>query len=226
MARRIAGSVAAFPDFGKAAYVAGAVAVPHRHVPARRVLLALAITVAAAAIELLGSRTGGSLFLAADAVHLLAHVGIFGVLLMPSRWWHERWEDVTAVAVLALVTVIATGVTLVSLRALRVGEAELPRPAIMLLSLFGLVANVVAAWLLTPGARQWWSFRAALAHELSDAALTLVGLVGAGAIAVFGWTWVDPSLSLAIGLWLGGWALRLLGRRVRQGRRIWAEEPR
>jgi Co/Zn/Cd efflux system component len=164
----------------------GRMATTHEHVPARRVVLALATTVVAAGIEILGSQTGSSLFLVADAVHLLAHVGIFGVLLIPSRWWHEQWEDVTAVIVLALVTVIAAGVTFVSLDALRVGEVDPPHPAVMLFSLFGLLANVVAAWLLTPGAREWWSFRAALAHEVSDAALTLVGLAGAGAIALFG----------------------------------------
>lgn len=199
-------------------------AASHRHVPARRVLGALAITVVAAGVELNGSWNGGSLFLAADAVHLLAHVGIFGVLLMPSRWWHDRWEDVTAVAVLGIVTAIAAGVTLVSIDALRAHVAEPPAPALMLLSLFGLAANLASAFLLATGAREWWSFRVALAHELSDAALTIVGLVGAGAIALFRWSWVDPLLSLAIGLWLGFWALRLLVRRVRDGRRVWAEE--
>lgn len=186
--------------------------------------LALAITVTAAGVELWGSWNGESLFLVADAIHLLAHVGIFGVLLMPSRWWHEQWEDVTAVAVLSLVTAIAAGVTLVSIGALRADATMPPSPVLMMLSLIGLAANVGAAFLLAPGARQWWSFRAALAHELSDATLTIVGIVGAGAIGLFGWSWVDPLVSLAIGVWLGSWALRLLARRLRYGRRVWADD--
>jgi cobalt-zinc-cadmium efflux system protein len=197
----------------------------HRHAPAARVLVALLVTVLAAGIELVGSWRGRSLFLLADALHLLAHLGIFGVLLLPTGLWHERWEDASAIAVLTLVAAIAVGMTAVSLQALIVDGGAPPQPAVMLLSLFGLTANGVAAWMLTPPARRWWSFRAALAHELSDGAFTLVGLVGAGAIAVFGWRWVDPMLSLGIGAWLAGWAFRLLARRARCGRRIWAEEP-
>ncbi len=196
-----------------------------RHVAAGRVVAAVVVTVVAAGIELVGSWTGGSLFLVADAVHLLAHVGIFGVLLLPRTWWQEGWEDASAVAVLALVGAIAAGVIVVSVHALVAGRLEPPEPALMLLSLFGLAANVTGAWLLTAPARRWWSFRAALAHELSDGAMTVGGLCGAGAIALFGWAWVDPALSLGIGLWLAWWVLRLLVRRVRRGAGIWAEEP-
>ena len=196
----------------------------HRHVPAGRVLTALAVTVVAAATELIGSRAGHSLFLVADAVHLLAHVGIFVVLLMPLGWWHDRSEDVSAIAVLVLVDLIAAGIMFASAHALVARAGEIAHPAIMLLSLVGLTANGVAAWLLRAPAQQWWSFRAAMAHELSDGALTLAGLAGAGAIAVFGWTWVDPGVSLGIGLWLAWWASRLLVRRARHGRRFWAEE--
>ena len=165
------------------------------------------------------------MFLVADAIHLLAHVGIFVVLLMPLGWWHEASEDVSAIAVLVLVEAIAAGVMFASIHALVASPHEVAEPALMLLALVGLVANGVAAWLLRAPAQRWWSFRAAMAHELSDGALTLAGLAGAGAIAVFGWTWVDPGLSLGIGLWLAWWASRLLVRRARRGRRFWAEEP-
>jgi cobalt-zinc-cadmium efflux system protein len=199
-------------------------AAPHAHVPTGRVLGALGVTVLAAAIELVGSRAGRSLFLTADAVHLLAHVGIYAVLLLPPSWWHDRWEDASAVAVLVVVAAIAIGIVTTSADAiLRPREAP-PDPAIMLLSLAGLVANGVAAWLLTAPARTWWSFRAALAHELSDGGLTVAGLVGAGTIALFGWRWIDPALSLAIGTWLAWWTVRLLVGRVRLGRRAWLDE--
>jgi Co/Zn/Cd efflux system component len=80
---------------------------------------------------------------------------------------------------------------------------------------------VATAYLFADPARQRWSFRAALAHELADGSLTFVGLVGAGAIKLFGWRWVDPGLSLTIAVWLGAWASRLLARRARLGRGAW-----
>jgi hypothetical protein len=72
--------------------------------------------VLAAAVELVGSARGNTLFLAADACHLLAHVGIFGVLLIPTGQWHDRGEDVAATAVLTMVALIAVGIALASVR--------------------------------------------------------------------------------------------------------------
>jgi Co/Zn/Cd efflux system component len=119
--------------------------IAHEHAPARRVLGAVGITVVAAAVELAGSWSGRSLFLVADAVHLLSHVGIFAVLLAPRRWWHERWEDRTALAVLGLVAAIAVGITATSVYGLARGVDRPPDPALMLLSLFGLTANGIVA---------------------------------------------------------------------------------
>jgi cobalt-zinc-cadmium efflux system protein len=91
----------------------------------------------------------------------------------------------------------------------------------MLLSILGLGANLTTAYLFADPARTRWSFRAALAHELADGALTVAGLFGALAIAIGGWSWIDPALSLAIAGWLAGWSGRLLLRRIRSGREAW-----
>jgi Co/Zn/Cd efflux system component len=40
--------------------------------------------------------------------------------------------------------------------------------------------------------------------------VTAAALLGALAIKLFGWWWVDPGLSLAIGVWLNVWVMRLL----------------
>ena len=191
------------------------------HVPARRVMAALAVTVLAAAAELAGSWSGQSLFLAADAGHLLAHTGIFVVLLIPPGWWHERGEDVAAITVLVLVLAIAVAIARTSLHDLGLPRPEPPAPSVMLLSLLGLGANLTTAYLFADPARERWSFRAALAHELADGSLTVVGLLGAAAIKLFAWRWVDPGLSLTIAVWLGAGAARLLARRARLGRSAW-----
>ncbi|PYM84749.1 MAG: hypothetical protein DME09_07850 [Candidatus Rokuibacteriota bacterium] len=88
----------------------------------------------------------------------------------------------------------------------------------------GLGANMTTAYLFKDPSETHWSFRAALAHELSDGALTVAGLLGALAITLFSWPWVDPGLSLAIALWLCVWATRLLARRIRVGRTVWTLE--
>ncbi|HXX92686.1 MAG TPA: cation transporter, partial [Planctomycetota bacterium] len=165
----------------------------HSHIPARNVLAAAGITLLAGAVELAGAWKGRSLFLVADAIHLLAHLAIFGILLIPQGRWHRRGEDVTTVMVLAIVLLIALGVEATSIREFLSPVHEPPQSAYMLLALGGLAANLTSAYLFRRGARERWSFRAALAHELSDGALTVAGLLGVPAIKLFGWTWVDPG---------------------------------
>jgi cobalt-zinc-cadmium efflux system protein len=193
----------------------------HHHVPPRTVLTALAITLAAAGLELAGSWYGDSLFLFADAVHLVAHLGIFAVLLIPAARWHERGEELVTLAVLGIVALVALGIIVSSTRNLFAPSGELPDPASMLLAIVGLAANLTSAYLFAEPSKRHWSFRAALAHQLSDGALTIVGLFGALVIQLFGWRWVDPSISLVIGLWLWLWAGRLVVRRMRLGREAW-----
>jgi len=82
----------------------------HAHIHPRTVLTAFAVTLLAAGAELAGSWSGRSLFLVADAVHLIAHLGIFGVLLIPTVRWHERGEDMATIVVLTVVFMIAIGI--------------------------------------------------------------------------------------------------------------------
>jgi len=193
----------------------------HAHVPARVVLLAMAATVAAALIEIVASWRSSSLFLAADAVHLLAHMAIFLVLLIPPAAWHDRGEDLATICVVILVMLIAAGIGFVSVRALLATHREPPPPAFFLISLAGLSANMLTAFLFRHPSEEHWSFRAALAHELSDAALTIAGLAGALVIKLFALRQVDPGLSLAIAVWLLLWAGRLGIRRIRFGAAAW-----
>lgn len=188
--------------------------------PPSRVALAAGVTVLAGAVELFFSHASGSLFLLADAVHLLAHLGIFLVLLIPPGRHHGESEDLGAVSVLVIVVGIAAWVVWISIDHLAHPPAEPPNPAAMLISLLGLGANTCSALLFRKPAADHFSFRAALAHELSDGGMTIAGLLGAGCISVFGWHWMDPSLSLAIGGWLGIWAVRLLVRRGLYGSEV------
>ena len=194
------------------------------HVPARTVLTAAALTSAAAVAEVLGSWRSGSLFLTADAVHLMAHLGIFVVLLIPTTRSHHRREDVAATAVLVLVLLIALGILVEAVHKLLSATTETPAASFMLLALLGLGANLATAYLFRDPAAKRWSFRAALAHELADAAVTIIALGGAVAIALFAWRWIDPILTLLVGVWLVAWAGRLLGRRVRIGSSVWVLE--
>ena len=132
--------------------------------------LAACITVLAGGVELFFSHASGSLFLLADAVHLLAHLGIFLVLLIPPGRLHGASEDLGAVAVLLIVVAIAGWLLWLSVDHLLHPPEGLPNAAAMLVALVGLAANTCSALLFRKPAEAHFSFRAALAHELSDGA--------------------------------------------------------
>jgi len=201
---------------------------PHRHVHVapRRVLLALTITGLAAAVELAGAAHAHTLFLAGDAAHLLAHVGIFLVLLIPTGRWHERGEDIASIGVLGVVGLVAVAIAAASVQRLAGSRPDPLEPSFMLLAVLGLAANLITAYLFVDPARTRWSFRAALAHEIADGGLTVAGLLGALVIELSGWVWIDPALSLGIAGWLGAWSGRLLLRRARLGPEAWTSVSR
>jgi Co/Zn/Cd efflux system component len=119
----------------------------HTHVPPRIVATAFAITLAAASAEFMGSWYGGSFFLFSDAVHLIAHLGIFAVLLLPAARWHERGEELVSVVVLSVVALVALGIVVSSGRRLLTSDGTLPDPASMGLAVLGLGANLATAFL-------------------------------------------------------------------------------
>jgi cobalt-zinc-cadmium efflux system protein len=168
------------------------------------------VTLLAGAIEICGALGGKSLFLTADAIHLMAHMGIYAALVIPAEVWGRR-RDAGTIVVLVVVLLIAIGIVVASVNDLMRG-AEQVVPFAMLLSLVGLAANLLTAWLFRRAARRTLSFRAAFVHELSDGSMTVVGLVGAALIAWFGWSFIDPLLSLGIGVWLVGWTALWLKR--------------
>ncbi len=119
---------------------------------------------------------------------------------------------------------MAVGIISEAAACLRQPITEPPEAAYLALSLLGLGANLATAYLFHDPARTRWSFRAALAHELADAAVTVAALFGAIAIALFRWRWIDPGLTLVVGIWLIVWAGRLLVRRAYFGSDAWTLE--
>ena len=160
--------------------------------------LAACITVLAGGVELFSSHASGSLFLLADAVHLLAHLGIFLVLLIPPGRLHGASEDLGAVAVLLIIMAIAGWLLWLSVdRLLRPPEgcrprrdADRPRRADSE-HLLGAALPQSRPRPTSPSARRSRT-------SCSDGAMTLGGLAGAGCIAVFRWRRVDPTLGLVI----------------------------
>lgn len=172
----------------------------------RRLLIALALAVGTAALEVWGSLFTGSLALLADAGHVLGDAGALtlalGAVWFASRPHSLRWTfgfhraEVLAAALNAIALFAIAGFVVwravVRLRA----PIEVDAAGLMAVALAGLLANALAAWILRGPASL--NVRAARLHVLSDLGGSLVAF-GAGVLtALTGSTRIDPLLSLVI----------------------------
>jgi cobalt-zinc-cadmium efflux system protein len=72
----------------------------------------------------------------------------------------------------------------------------------LIVAAVGLVANIVGTVLLKKGSDQNINIRAAYVHLLSDAVSSLAVIIGAVFIMMFNITWIDPSLTILISIYI------------------------
>jgi cobalt-zinc-cadmium efflux system protein len=184
----------------------------------KRLGIALVVTSAILVAEVVGGLLSHSLALLSDAGHMLSDVVAQGLslaaLVIAARPADARrtygWHRVEILAALG------NGVTLVALALVILWEGwqRLHAPVavqttvMMPVAAVGFVANLAGAWLLH-GAHSL-NVRGAYLHILGDT-LSSLAVLGGGAIMYFagGLYWLDPALSIAIGLFIlyGSYAL-------------------
>ena len=207
----------------------------HAHVHVRagsrhkgRLLGALAVLAGVTVVEIVAGFLTNSLALLSDAGHMLTDVGGLGMALAAIHvadrsaaikqrtFGLYRLEILAALANAILLFAVAIYVVVEAAR--RWGDApDVLAGPMLVVAVLGLVANVVAFLLLREGSSESLSVEGAYLEVVSD----LVGSVGvilaAALIAATDWSWVDPVVGVAIGLFilprawrLGAQALRIL----------------
>ncbi len=185
----------------------------------RRLQWALAITVTFLVAEVVGGWLSNSLALLADAGHMLTDAGALGLSLFVS--WFARQPSNARKTYgylrLEILAAFINGATLLVMSVWIIWEAALRLRApeatqgglMMIVAIAGLVANLVAAWLLHPQDGDSINVRGAYLHVLGD----LLGSLGTVAAAVIiqatGWMAADPIVSIFTSLLIvrGAWAL-------------------
>ncbi len=182
-------------------------------------------------VEAVGGVLTNSLALLSDAGHMLTDVVGLGMSLaaiqLASR--HARRDDagqntfglyrleILAAFVNALLLFgVAIYVLYEAVNRLTGDHEVLGLPMLIVASL-GLVVNVVSFFLLREGAKESLNVEGAYLEVVADTLGSVGVIVAAVLLEVFGWTWVDPVVGAAIGLWilprtwrLGGQAVRVL----------------
>lgn len=181
----------------------------------RRVALALALNGGLTLVQFVGGLLAGSLALVADALHnfsdALSLALAYGARRLARRpasaqmpFGHGKIE--TIAALINYIALIILGLWLIRAG---IGRISDPQPVsgwiVIALALVALIVDGVTAAMTFRLSRDSANIRAAFLHNLADAMGSVaVILAGIGMVA-FGWSWIDPLVTLLIAgyiLWL------------------------
>ncbi len=183
----------------------------------RRLLLALGIIGVFFVLEVVVGIFANSLALLSDAGHMFTDVLGLGMSLAAIRLAarHDadtatstgntfglyRLEILAAFVNALLLFGVAIWVLVEAVRRL-FAPAEVLGVPMFVVAVAGLVANLVAFWLLRAGAKESLNVEGASLEVLADTIGSIGVIVAALAPQLFGWSWVDPVIAAAIGLWI------------------------
>jgi cobalt-zinc-cadmium efflux system protein len=185
-----------------------------------RLRAALGVLVAFAVLEVVFAFVTGSLALLSDAGHMVTDVlGIamaLAAIHLADRE-DQRRQRTFGLYRLEILAALANAVLLVGVGLYVVYEAvrRLSEPVevlsgpMLVVALGGLVANIVAFFLLRQGAEESLNVKGAYYEVLSDLVGSVGVVIAAGVIGVTDWEWVDPIVGVAIGVFIVPRALRL-----------------
>jgi len=185
----------------------------------RAFAIGVALNSAFVAVEVVAGFWAGSMALLADAGHnlsdVLALLLAWGATVLARRaptdrrTYGLRKGTILASLANAVFLLLAIG-AIVSESIQRLAEPNaVATKTVMITAAIGVVINTATALLFMRGGKADLNVRGAFLHMAGDAAVSVAVVIGAGVIALTGFLWIDPALSLAIAAFivLGAWGL-------------------
>lgn len=203
----------------------GAVRAGERH--KGRLFAAFALLAVFMVVELVAGFLTGSLALLSDAGHMLTDVAGLGMALaaiqLAGRGADGRDGRTFGLYRLEILAALANAVLLFGVAGYvlfeavsRFGDApEIQGTALLVVASLGLGANLVAFWLLREGSKESLNVEGAYLEVLADTVGSVGVIIGAVAIQLTGWTWIDPVVAVAIGVWVVPRTWRLASKALR-----------
>ena len=197
----------------------------------KRLLIAFFLIAGYFVVEAIGGLLTNSLALLSDAGHMLTDVIGLGMALAAIQLANRharkanagqhsfglyRLEILAAFVNSLLLFGIAIYVLIEAVKRIT-GTPEVLGVPMLVVAVIGLIVNLIAFALLREGASESLNVEGAYLEVVADTIGSVGVIIAAVILQVFGWTWVDPVIGAAIGLWilprtwrLGSQAVRIL----------------
>ncbi len=179
---------------------------------ARSLTIALGLTGSFLIAELVGAWLFNSLALLSDAAHMFTDAAALAIALAAIRigrrpaddrrtYGYRRFE-ILAAAFNALLLFAVAGYVLYEGIKRFVEPQEVQSLGMLAVAAAGLAINLVAMRVLAGGREESLNVKGAYLEVWADM-LGSLGVIGAAVLIHFtGWSWVDPIVAIAIGLWV------------------------
>lgn len=186
-----------------------------------RVVGAVAVNLGLTVVQIVAGVLSGSLAMIADAVHNLSDAMALVIALVARRiarrpadedmtFGYGRAEVLGAFVNLTVLVVLA--IYLLWEGAMRLADPpEVAGWMVVIVAGVALVVDVATALLVWRLSRDSVNIRAAFLHNVMDALGSVAVMVSGSLILLFGWTWVDPVVTIAIALYILWHAGREIG---------------
>lgn len=187
-----------------------------------RLAIVILLNFTITAVEVVGGLISGSLSLLSDALHNFSD-GIAVIIAWIAIRLNARRRNDHYTFGMKRAEVLAAVINAGALVAISLwlfveawGRFQDPHPiagmVMTSVATVGLVANLLGTWLLHRGSKQNMNLRAAYLHLFSDAISSIGVILGGLAITFLGIAWIDPLLTLLIGLYVLKESLQILWR--------------
>ena len=178
----------------------------------RALRFALALTGCFLIAEVIGGVLTGSLALISDAAHMLTDTAALAIALAAIRvarrpadrrrtYGYHRFE-ILAAAFNALLLFAVALYILVEAYQRFTSPPEIQSVGMLVIASIGLIVNLISIRLLSAGQSDSLNVKGAYLEVWSDLLGSIGVIVGAVVIQLTGWSWVDPLVAVAIGLWV------------------------
>jgi len=197
----------------------------HNNSSRKNLLAATILNLIISIAELIGGILSGSLALFSDALHNLGDAFstfiawmaniIAGKESTPQRTFGYKRIEILA-ALLNSVILIGITLYLFAEAAERLKKPQEINSLLMLLvASIGLIANIIAVFLLHRDARYSLNVKAAYLHLIGDSLSSVVVIIGGVLIYFYGLYWIDPVVTLFIGAYILYEAVKILNEAVK-----------
>lgn len=175
--------------------------------------------------ELIGGIISGSLALFSDALHNLGDafstfVAWLASIISARESSPKRTFGFKRIEILAalLNSVILIGITFYlfaeAIERLR-NPQEINSTVMLIVAAIGLLANIIAVFLLHRDARHSLNVKAAYLHLIGDSLSSVVVIIGGFLILFFDIYWIDPVITFIIGIYILYEAVKILDESVK-----------